>query len=197
MRKILALMVLASALAGCAFSEDIVDVSYPAPTAAPVAAAGPVGLSVLDQRTSDRARISTKINGYGMDMAAIRSNAPVPDIVRDALTAELKQRGFTVGAGGPPITVGVERFYNTFDFGFASGTAKAQVDLAVTVGAANGGSGFAQKYSGTAEESVMAASGSNAAETLSKALADAIQKMFNDNNFLQAVEATKTTRTTS
>jgi uncharacterized lipoprotein YajG len=196
MRETLMVMVLASALAGCALSEDVVDVPYPPPTASPVAAAGPVGLAVLDQRTSDRARISTKINGYGMDMAAIRSNAPVPDMVRSALEAELKQRGFSVGAGGPPITVGVERFYNTFDFGFASGTAKAQVDLAVTVAAANGGSSFTQKYSGTAEESVMTASGSNAAETLSKALQAAIQKMFGDSNFLQAIEA-KSTRTTS
>lgn len=150
-----------------------------------MAQAGAVTLVVLDGRTGDRDRISTKINGYGMNMGAVRSTTSVPDVVREAFEAELKQRGFRLGSGGRVITLTINRFYH--DFG--TSTAIGDVELAVTVANASGRKLFAGVYQGkdASPPIVFLADGSNAAEFVAAALADALSKMFADPEFRRSL----------
>ena len=99
MKKILVAMLAALSLSACALTVDEVDVAYK-PQTQPVAIGGAdnvkVKVTASDARASNRDRISVKKNGYGMEMAAIRSQVEVTDIVRDAISAELRQRGYQV-----------------------------------------------------------------------------------------------------
>lgn len=80
-----------------------------------------VAVAVEDARTEDRTRISNKVNGYGMEMAAIRAGREVTAIIKDAMEAELRSRGFTVGQGGAQAKVAVNRFYASFKQNLFSG----------------------------------------------------------------------------
>ncbi|TWB35899.1 YajG family lipoprotein [Nitrospirillum pindoramense] len=184
MIRVFAGLVAISMLAGCALSEDVATVKYVPTKAEVVVDAKPVGLTVVDARTSDRNRISAKINGFGTEMAAIRSDKDVPAIVTDAFKTELEARGFHVQAGGRPITVSVNQFYNQYGAGVFSGTATADVNLTVAVGNGSGAPAFSQTYAGTAKKTILMANGSNAAETVASALNDALAKMFADPAFV-------------
>lgn len=189
-------LVLAFALAGCAFSEDTADIHYAPIAAAPVAGADPITLTVTDGRTSFRTRIAMKQNGYGMDGAAIRAARPVTDIVRDALAAEFTQRGFTIVQDGRPVGVSVTLFYNFFGLGVPSGSAVAslayhgdahgQVGLTVSIGGARP---FSRHYDGVGNANVILMSGDNAARTLTDGLHDVVAKMFADPELLAAITA--------
>ncbi|MBB6254000.1 YajG family lipoprotein [Nitrospirillum iridis] len=181
MIRAFAALVAISMLAGCALSEDVATVKYVPTHAVAVADAKPVGLTVVDARTSDRNRISAKINGFGTEMAAIRSDKDVPSIVTDALKTELEARGFHVQAGGRPVTVSINQFYNQYGAGVFSGTATGDVNLTISVG---GGAAYSQTYAGTAKKTILMANGSNAAETVASALNDAVAKMFADPAFV-------------
>jgi uncharacterized lipoprotein YajG len=187
MIRILAVIIGVSLLAGCATTEAVVPISYTAAAAEPVQGAGAVKLVVNDGRTIDRKRISTKINSYGVNMGVIRSETDVSDVVRDALKAELEQRGFRIDASGRVMTAEIQRFYNEYESGAFAGTAKGDVELTVTVTEASGAPLFSHPYKGSSEEAVFIANGSNAAESVAKALKDAIDKMFADPEFRQSL----------
>ncbi len=174
-------------LAGCATVEDTVDVRYVPTTASKMADAQPVTVTVTDGRTTDRTRISTKINGYGMEMAAIRANSDIASIVRAAAKQEFRNRGFDVDNGGRPVAITVLRFYNQYATGFFSGDAIGNVDLSVAVTDSAGAKLYDHTYNGEAKMSVQLANGSNAAESVANALRDAMAKMFADPDFLHAL----------
>lgn len=189
--RTLVLFLCAASLAACATTEDVVPVNYVATAASQVSGASAVQVNVVtsDARTTNRGRISTKLNGYGMEMAAIRSQGEVTDIVRGALESELKARGYGLGAGagGPRVNAAVETFYADFDVGMLAGKAKGDVKLTASVAAPGGAERYRTTVTGHAEKSVQLASGKNAAAALSEALADALRKLFGDQAFLQAL----------
>jgi uncharacterized lipoprotein YajG len=174
-------------LSGCAFTEDSVDIKYIATTASVMADAKPVGLTVIDGRLSDRNRISAKENGYGMEMAPIRSKADITDVVKAALKTEFEERGFHVDGGGRAVSVTITRFYNQFSVGLVSGSAAGAVDLTVTVADAAGKQLYSTAYAGTSTSSILMADGSNAAASIAAALKDASTKTFADPAFVTAV----------
>lgn len=71
-RSLVIAVAAAAGLAACATVEDTAHVAYAA-HGAPAAAAASVRVTVTaaDARVTNRGRISTKKNGYGMEMAAI------------------------------------------------------------------------------------------------------------------------------
>lgn len=180
------ILALSALLAGCAFSEDTPEIKYAPSAASPIAQAQPVGITVIDGRIADRNRISTKINGYGMEAAAIRPANDIVDVVRQALKTEFEQRGFPVDAGGRIVRVTVSRFYNQFHIALFK-DAKGDVDLAVTVTDPNGSQLYSQHYAGRSSLTAVLANGSNAAESVATALRDAISKMFADPSFVASV----------
>lgn len=187
----------ALALAACATTEDVVSISHTPAAASAVAGASAVRVTVdgVDARTTNRGRIGTKVNGYGMEMAAIRSQQEVADIVEDALEAELKQRGFGIAGGGPTVTAAVETFYNDFDTGMLAGKAKGTVAMTVTV-ASGGATLYTRRVEGKGEKSVQMASGKNAGDTLRTALTQALGQLTADPAFTAALLGTATAGTT-
>lgn len=187
------LIALVALLGGCATTESSVTVPYAAASpASDIGHGQAIALKTLDARTADRMRISTKINGFGMEMAAIRSARPVTDIVQDALAAEFQARGFHIGAAGCPVTVSVDRFYNQFHTGAFAGTADGTAALMVTVADPTGSKLFSKTYNGVSQETIELANGSNAALAVSAALKDAVNKLFADPSFLRALASQAT-----
>jgi uncharacterized lipoprotein YajG len=177
-------------LSGCAFTEDSVDIKYIPTTASAMADAKPIGLTVIDGRLSDRNRISAKENGYGMEMAPIRSKADITDVVKAALKTEFEERGFHIDGGGRAVSVTITRFYNQFSVGLVSGSAAGEVDLTVTVSDEAGKQLYSTTYGGASKNSVLMADGSNAAASIAAALKDASIKMFADPAFVAAITKT-------
>jgi len=171
---------------GCATSEDTISISYrSAATASTVAGAEDVSLAIsaIDGRTTNRTVVSRKINGYGMEMAAIRSNQDITGVVRNALRAEFVRRGFTVGEGGMPLVATITKFYNQYASGFFSGTSTA--DIAINISVANGDETiFEKSYTGTQENDVMIAGGENAKAALDAALTKIVSKIMVDKELM-------------
>jgi uncharacterized lipoprotein YajG len=176
-------------LSACATSEDIVAVPYTASAATATPGAQNIHVTVAssDARTENRARIGAKVNGYGMEMAAIRAQAEVTEIVRDAIAAELVQRGYQVGETGSRVNAEVKTFYNDFSTGLLAGKSKADVALTVTVNDRSGAEVYRREIAGQAERTVQMASGGNAAKTLSEALTEALGELMADPAFVAAL----------
>jgi len=176
-------------LTACATSEDIVPVPYTASSAPATPGAQNIHVTVTssDARTENRARIGAQINGYGMEMAAIRSQVEVTEIVRDAIAAELRQRGYQVSETGARVNAEVTTFYNDFSTGLLAGKSKADVALTVTVTDKSGVEVYRRAITGEAERTVQLANGGNAATTLSQALSKALEQLMSDPAFVAAL----------
>lgn len=187
--KLFVPLAVAGALAGCATTEETVAVPYAASAATPVAGASQVSVVVRgqDARTTNRGRISSKINGYGMEMAAIRAKDDVGLTVQNAISAELGARGYRLQPGGATVNAAVETFFSEFKTGLLAGKSHADVAMTVTVADANGAERYRRRVEGSGEKTIQLASGKNAAETLGEALADALRKLFGDEAFLGAL----------
>ncbi|AQR60324.1 hypothetical protein BZG35_00635 [Brevundimonas sp. LM2] len=176
-------------VSACATSEDTVPIPYSVAAAPRVPGAESIAVTVAasDARTDNRARIGAQINGYGMEMAAIRSEAEVAQVVQDAIAAELTQRGYAVGATGSRVSAEVRTFYNKFSVGLLSGKSTADVALTVTVATPGGSQVYSREITGKAERSVQLANGGNAATTLSQALSQALATLMADPEFTAAL----------
>ncbi|WP_426013222.1 YajG family lipoprotein [Caulobacter sp. DWR2-3-1b2] len=189
--RILAIIALAATVTACATTEEVIPVGY-VPAAVPAVAGADsilVTVTAVDGRSTNRARISTKINGYGMEMAPIRSKEEVADIVRDALSAEFKQHGYRLASGGPKVEAKVTTFYNQFGVGMFAGKANSEVNVTVSVTSPSGAQVYTRDLAGKASKSVQMASGKNAVASLTEALADDFKTLFADEAFTKALSA--------
>lgn len=182
---------IAVSLSACALSEDTVSLQY-APMGAvaemPGAKQASIIVNVVDARSDHRDRVSTKKNGYGMEMAAIRADRDVTLLVKEAIEAELRARGFRVGEGSAQAKIDLLKFYNDFKVGFFSGDAIADVTFNVQVVGANGAIVFSKPISSSGKAAdIMLASGSNAKEALENGLRTAIANLMQDAEFMSAV----------
>jgi len=181
------------ALSACALTEDKVPVDYVSaggPETGALAGAADVAivLTATDQRTVFADRISTKKNGYGMEMARIVATNDVVELVRSSLEMELKALGFRTEAGGLPIGIELQNFYNNFRQGFWSGDAVGEVAFVLKVRAPGGTLLYSQLYSATGiEANIQLASGENAKAALQKALTAAIKAAIEDQALRQAL----------
>jgi uncharacterized lipoprotein len=176
-------------LGGCALTEDVVPIPYKARGGAQVGDGLPVTVVASDARTTDRTRISNKVNGYGMEMAAIRATRNIEDIVREAFEEELRARGFRVAAGGPAASLSIVRFYSHFESGIFSAESVADVQMHVSVRGANGAQLFDKDVNVTGKETgIQIASGSNAAASLSDGMGRAFEALFSDPAFVTAIK---------
>lgn len=186
--RFLAAIACALVLSGCATVEDVVPVPYTAQGSSQSGAGIKVTTAVVDARTADRARISAKINGFGQELAAIRSNREVTAIVKDAFEAELHSRGYSLEPGGAHATISVKRFYSSFKQGVFSGDANADVQLSASVAAADGTIRYQREIAVMGvEANIVLASGTNAAASLSDGLKKAFATIFADESFLAAL----------
>ena len=184
----------AGALLACALSEDKVPVDYIANTGvARVAGAETVSLTVagVDRRTQYTDRISTKKNGYGMEMARIVAANDVVEVVRGGVELELKTQGYAIGPGGLTVTVELQNFYNNYRTGFVSGSAVADVAIALKVRNAAGALVYSQLYDASVNNDIFMMTGPNAKAALEQALTLTTQKIIEDKALQAALLATR------
>jgi uncharacterized lipoprotein YajG len=199
MRKILVALIFALSCSGCSLSTAQIDVPYqPAShttasiTTASIPDAGDVFVTVAttDGRTTYRDRVSSKKNGYGMEMAAIVATNDLPTTVSDAFKQELAARGFKIGPHGAAVQVELVRFYNDFKNGFFSGDAVANVAFNVKVLSPVSSIVFTKYYEGTGTEpNIQLAGGDNARAALIKAFTASVNSAVSDPDFINAVLA--------
>jgi uncharacterized lipoprotein len=114
---------------GCALTTERIDLQYkPQSGISPIAGANrvTVNVQVIDQRL-EKSKVSSKKNGYGMEMAPIIANEDVTLTLRKAIEQELGSRGFSIGAGTGLVQIAADltRFYNDHKTGFFSGDSVA------------------------------------------------------------------------
>jgi uncharacterized lipoprotein YajG len=195
--KFLALVVVCAALgsSGCALTEDTIPLTYPKQPRVPAikdAERVNVRVTVADNR-KDPTRVGCKKNGWGMEMAAIKSSTDVPNFVQRNVEWELKRRGFVPGPDGVVVEVALRRFYNDFKIGFFAGDAVAEVDMDVT--AFKPGPTevpvFVGHFEGEGKNpNIQLSSGENAKVALDAAFADAMKRLLADRRFLAALAGT-------
>jgi uncharacterized lipoprotein len=178
-------------VAGCALTEDAVEIKYSAPaniSVAPGASNVTVNVVPVDGRVANRDRVSSKKNGYGMEMARITSSNDVIAEVGKAVETELASLGFNIGPGGINVVVETQTFYNDFKIGFWSGDAVAEVAFQLTAKKPDGTLVYSRSYKAVGmNEGIMLAVGSSAAPALSNALRDAVQQVVRDADLHQAL----------
>jgi uncharacterized lipoprotein YajG len=192
MKRFLVASALILLCSGCALTTAQIDVPYQTTAGAtagiPNAATVSVAVTTTDGRTTYRDRVSSKKNGYGMEMAAIVASNDLPASITDAFRQELSARGFRMGPQGATVQVELVRFYNDFKVGFFSGDAVANVAFNVKVLSPADGIAFTKFYEGNGTEpNVQLAGGDNARAALVKAFAASVNNVVNDPDFIRAL----------
>lgn len=178
------------ALAGCAFTPDVVHLAPEVSAASPVPGAEllEVRVAVEDLRPVPGELVARKINGWGHQMAPISSDAPVADVVAAALTRGLRARGYRVGGeGGVPLVVELFVFAHEFRSGFWAGRSEAQVTFLATVRDRAGRELFRQVVAEAFDHPVQLASGANVKKAYDHALAAAVERLLSSDPFQRAV----------
>jgi uncharacterized lipoprotein len=180
-------------ISGCALTTQTIDVPYQpvageAVQPVPGAENAVVAVHVVDSRTTYRDRVSSKKNGYGMEMAAIIASNEIPLTLQQALDQELQSRGFKIGENGPILTLELVKFYNDFKNGFFSGDANAEVAFNAKLTRPDNSLLFTKYYdaSGT-EPNIQLTTGSNARAALIQAFRNAVHSAVTDPDLINAI----------
>lgn len=192
-RRILAIALITS-LSGCALTTDRIDLQYnqqsgvsPLPGASNVS----VGVHVADQRP-DKSKVSSKKNGFGMEMAPILATEDVAITIRRAIEQELRARGFQLGpdAASVQIVADLTRFYNDHKVGFFAGDAVADLNMSVAVKSKGGAVLYSRQIVAQGvEPNTQLMTGNNARLALNRALENGMKYLFEDQAFLAALIA--------
>lgn len=184
-------LVAAGGLPGCALVTDTVDVRYQSAVAAapvPGAERAVVQVATTEGRSGRPDQISSKKNGYGMEMAAILSSRLPTDLVRDAITEELRKEGFRIGQGAVTVSAEVTKFSNDFKTGFFSADAAGEVTLGIQVRSAAGQILYSRTVTGEGlVTGVQLMGGNNAKDAVEKALSAAVARLVSDQAFTRAL----------
>ena len=193
MRSAIVMMFTLLMCSGCALTTASINVPYQSITqASHVPGAGDITVAVAttDQRTTYRDRVSSKKNGYGMEMAAIIASNDIPTTVGGAFTQELAAHGYNIGPGDANLQISLVQFYNDFKIGFLSGDAIANVAFNVEIVSPGGTIAFTRYYQGTGDNpNIQIAGGDNAQIALVKAFQNAVASAVDDPEFLKALSA--------
>jgi uncharacterized lipoprotein YajG len=189
-RNLIAAVAALIGLSACAWTEDVVRLDYqPAPAAQVTGAPeAKVQVSVQDARTGNRAWVSVKKNGFGMEAAGIKSEREITEHVRSAIEGELRARGFVVDRGSAAVAIEMTRLWNDFKTGLVSGDAVADVTFNVKVADATGKVHYTKSVVAQGINSPIAlASGENAKIAIDRALQTAIAQLVDDREFIGAL----------
>ncbi len=192
----ISVLLAAALLQGCALTTDRIEIKYTQQQGvAPIANASAVSVAVevVDQR-QDKSKVSSKKNGFGMEMAPIVSTEEVSITVRRAIEKELAARGFQIAAQADSVQVAADltRFYNDHKVGFFAGDAVADLNMSVNVRSKSGGAAYSRQIVAQGmEPNTQLMSGENARLALNRALENGIKILFDDQSFISALLAAK------
>jgi uncharacterized lipoprotein len=183
-----------ASLSGCALTTEQIVLDYTQQTGvAKIAGADNVSVNVqvADQRL-DKSKVSSKKNGFGVEMAPITAAEDVAVTVRKAIEKELQARGFQLGSDAALVKVAadVTRFYNDHKMGFFAGDAVADLSLSVSVKSKGGALLYAKQIVAQGKEAnTQLATGNNARIALERALENGMKILFEDPAFVSALLA--------
>lgn len=179
-------------MSGCALTTERIDLQYkPQVGITSIAGASNVSVNVqvIDQRL-EKSKVSSKKNGYGMEMAPIIANEEVTLTLSKAIEQELRSRGFSIGAGTALVRISADltRFYNDHKTGFFSGDSIADLNMSVVVKSKSGAPLFSKQIVAQGKEpNIQLMSGNNARLALNQALENAMSMLFGDQAFISAL----------
>lgn len=175
---------------GCALTEDMVAINYiPNQNVEKISGAELVNVSInlTDTRTI-KDKISSKKNGYGMEMAAIKAENDITMLVSSAIEDELLNRGFKLQNGDMIVNTELNKIYNDFKIGLWSGTATSEVVLNVQVKNNDGNIVYVKTINGSHNETgILIMNGKNAKISIEKSLQIAIVNLMKDESFIAAL----------
>lgn len=192
MKNAVLLLVASLWLSGCALTTDRIDLSY-TPQAGTVALPGAndviVSVGVNDLRQEKSNRVSSKKNGFGMEMAPILANEDVTVTIRRAIEVELRSRGFKVGDQAlVSIIADMTRFWNDHKTGFFAGDSVADLNMSISVKNKAGNVLYSRQIVAQGvEANIQLMTGENARLALDKALENGIRQLFDDRAFISAL----------
>jgi uncharacterized lipoprotein len=177
---------------GCALTTDRVALEY-RPMAGVQTLKEAEGITVLvsvnDLRT-DKTKVSSKKNGFGMEMAPILAEEDPALTIKRAFETEFKARGFKIGSDALVlIHSDVTRFWNDHKTGFFAGDSVADLNMTVLVKNKAGDKIlFTKQVSAQGlEPNIQIQGGNNAKLALDKALANGLRQLFEDPMFLDSI----------
>lgn len=196
MKKLLSILIPLVLLTGCATTRSYVSIDYqsmPDVAKIPDAEQVQLQLTVTDSRTV-KDHVSRKRNGYGLKMANIVSTTELDQLLKQALTQELSNRGFQFNStSGPIVSIDVElnKFYSKFKLYLWSADSIASTILNIKVQNPDGAVRFNKQVEGKGHLTpVFFMGGDNAKEALEKSLQDAIAQVFQDPEFIASLVPT-------
>lgn len=182
------IVVLVLLTSGCAFTVDRIDLAYtPQANVQKMDGASGIAVEVMVKDVRPQTdRVSAK--GVAAQAAPIVSNQDVAKVVKEAIEAELSQRGYTSSPGNVRITCDLSNFWTSWQMGFWAGKAHGSCQLSVKVRDKNGTIVFSEIVNGeSTKDGIQITSGANAKETLEAALQDAMKKLFQMPDFFEAI----------
>lgn len=182
-------LLVASFIGGCALTTDQIKLEYVPTSSGRLEGAETIKVKaeVIDLRTV-KDKVSSKKNGYGMEMAPIVAVNDVSELISRSINTELANRGFTVSGGNLLVRNELSRFYSDFKVGFWAGDAVADVIMNVQVKRPDEKIIFSKTITGQyVNQNIQLASGENAQVALNGALKDAIQKLVSDPEFINSL----------
>lgn len=188
----LACCVAAAGLSGCALTTEQIELHYTQQASVSKVAGAEnvsVNVQVADERL-DKTKVSSKKNGFGMEMAPITAAEDVAVTVRKAIEKELVARGFQLGSETALVKVAadVTRFYNDHKMGVFAGDAVADLNMSVTVKSRSGTQLYTKQIVSQGKEAnTQLATGNNARIALERALENGMKMLFDDPAFLSAL----------
>lgn len=191
LKRVAVVFLLAFSVSACALTEDIVDLNYdPMKDPASIGADNKgFNLQVADERGEYKGRIGAKVNGFGAEMADIKSTVPVREVLFNAIKTEMEARGLVVSADAASnVDIIITALHNNFQVGAFSGTARGITAFTVAVKNTAGDT----LYEGAVSEvnlydGIQLASGENAGIAIEGALQKAVAALFNDPKFIAAL----------
>lgn len=174
---------------GCALTTETVKLSYdPQTNVNKIAGADSVKVKVeVSDVRAIRDKVSSKKNGYGMEMASIIAENDVTQLLQTAIEVELISRGFVSG-DVVLVFAELQKFYNDFKTGMWSGTALAEVTMNIQIRKRDGSILFSKVISAEGKNAgIQIASGENARIALNEALKNSVTILMAEKAFLDAI----------
>ena len=193
--KILAIVVAAAAIQGCAFTDARLDVRN-SPTATykgPMSSVEPTSFTVapLADERPDKQRIGNKRNGFGQKTADITTTNLVTAIVADGVKAGLQRNGHSIaGTGDVKITGAVTRFWfevdpNMFTVDF-TGNIECKLEFA---DAKSGAKIYSSTYTGTNKKTTGGGLEATWTEVMNTAVDKLVEDVVFDADLVEALQA--------
>jgi uncharacterized lipoprotein YajG len=187
--RLACLAVFSTFLTGCALTKDTIVLNYsPRHDSQKIAGAETVQVEVkITDNRSIRDKVGTKKNGYGVEMAPIVSTNDVVEFVKGAIEAELDRRNFARG-NAVQVSGNLTKFYNDFKMGFWAGDSIAELIMTVQVKTPDGRAIYTKNLVAEGKEpGIQVAAGHNAKPALERAIANGINSLFQDKEFISSL----------